>query len=111
MTLATHVIGPFLLTKLLLPTLRQHGPSRVIFVASGGLYAQKVDLDDLQWRTRPFDGVRAYAQAKRAQLILTGLWAERERGGAVAGLYGRGSQRGPGSGASGVGAHEWSGRR
>jgi hypothetical protein len=35
------------------------------------LYAQRLSLDDLQWVQRPFDGVTAYAQTKRMQVILT----------------------------------------
>jgi NAD(P)-dependent dehydrogenase (short-subunit alcohol dehydrogenase family) len=31
----------------------------------------------LQWRTRPYDGTRAYAQAKRVQVALIREWARR----------------------------------
>jgi hypothetical protein len=34
------------------------------------MYLQAVDLDDTGWASRPWDGVRAYAQAKRAQVDL-----------------------------------------
>ena len=38
-----HVVAPFLLTSLLLPQLRASGTARVITVASGGMYTQRLD--------------------------------------------------------------------
>lgn len=84
LTLATHVVGPFLLTRLLLPRLRCYEDARVITVSSGGMYTRRLDLTDMQWRRRRFDGVVAYAQAKRAQVVLNELWAERTRGSGIA---------------------------
>lgn len=81
-TWATNVVGPFLLTALLEPNLRRaahhhaRGDARVINVTSGGMYTQRLDLWDTQWTSRDFDGVVAYAQTKRAEVILTELWAE-----------------------------------
>ena len=77
LTLATNVIGPFLLTHLLQPKLAAARDARVIFVSSGGMYAQRLSLDDLQWTQRRFDGVTAYAQTKRMQVVLTELLARR----------------------------------
>jgi len=77
LTLATNVIGPFLLTHLLHDKLVAAGGARVIFVSSGGMYAQRLSLDDVQWAQRPFDGVTAYAQTKRMQVILTEMLARR----------------------------------
>ena len=77
LTLATNVIGPFLLTHLLRAKLAAATGARVIFVSSGGMYAQRLSLDDLQWTQRPFDGVTAYAQTKRMQVVLTELLARR----------------------------------
>jgi NAD(P)-dependent dehydrogenase (short-subunit alcohol dehydrogenase family) len=76
-TLATMVVGPFVLVSGLLPLLRQTGGARVIAVTSGGMYAQRLRLDDLQWVTEPYDGTRAYARAKRAQVALIREWARR----------------------------------
>ncbi|MGK2939471.1 MAG: SDR family NAD(P)-dependent oxidoreductase [Solirubrobacteraceae bacterium] len=82
LTFATNVAGPFLLTSLLAGLLAAGAPSRVINISSGGMYTAKLDVDDLQSAEGSFDGVRAYAQTKRAEVILTELWAERlhERG-------------------------------
>jgi len=74
-TLATHVVGPFLLTHLLRERLAD--PARVIFVSSGGMYGRGLCLDDLSWRDRPWNGVNAYAQTKRMQVVLSELFAER----------------------------------
>lgn len=77
LTLATNVVGPFLLTHLLHAKLAAAGGARVIFVSSGGMYAQTLSLDDLQWTRRRFDGVTAYAQTKRMQVVLTEMLARR----------------------------------
>ena len=74
-TLATHVYGPWLLTQALLPRLRVSVDARVVFVSSGGMYTQKLDLADCEWRRRTYDGVKAYAQTKRMQVVLAELLA------------------------------------
>ncbi|MGE0711061.1 MAG: SDR family NAD(P)-dependent oxidoreductase [Planctomycetota bacterium] len=76
-TFATHVAGPFLLTHLLRPALAAAAAARVIWVSSGGMYAQRLSLADLDWSRRPYDGVTAYAQTKRMQVVLSELCAER----------------------------------
>lgn len=76
LTLATHVIGPHLLTSLLQPALAAAPSSRVIFVSSGGMYTQRLSLQDLDWKSRAYDGVTAYAQTKRMQVVLAARWAE-----------------------------------
>jgi NAD(P)-dependent dehydrogenase (short-subunit alcohol dehydrogenase family) len=83
LSFATNVLGPFLLTNSLVPALKASAPSRVINVSSGGMYTQKLDVDDLQFERKPYNGVTAYAQAKRAQVILTELWAEKLAGSGV----------------------------
>ncbi len=79
LTFATNVLEPFLLTNLLLPLLEQSKPARVVNVSSGGMYTQRIHLDDLQMAREEFDGPTAYARTKRAQVILSELWAERLR--------------------------------
>lgn len=77
---ATNVLGTFALTEALLPVLRAGAPSRIITVSSGGMYSQPLDLDAMQGTTGDYDGVRAYALTKRAQVVLTDEWAGRLRG-------------------------------
>jgi NAD(P)-dependent dehydrogenase (short-subunit alcohol dehydrogenase family) len=83
-TLAVLVVGPFVLVSGLLPLLRRTPGARVISVTSGGMYSQRLDLDDLQSSGGPFSGSRAYARAKRAQTALVREWARRLRGTGIA---------------------------
>jgi dehydrogenase/reductase SDR family member 12 len=76
LTVAVHVVGPFLLTRLLLPALQASDSPRVITMSSGGMYTQRLDVGALDGFTGEYDGVRAYARAKRAQVELTGLWEQ-----------------------------------
>jgi dehydrogenase/reductase SDR family member 12 len=76
-TFATMVVGPFVMVSGLLPLLQRTGASRIIAVTSGGQYAQRLDLDDLQAANQPFSGTRAYARAKRAQVALIREWDRR----------------------------------
>lgn len=73
---ATNVLSGFLLTSLLAPNLAAAGRARVVHVTSGGMYLTKLDLDVLEGRVAEYDGVVAYAQTKRAQVILSEMWAE-----------------------------------
>jgi len=75
LTFATHVLGPHLLTRLLRPRLEASAEARVVWVSSGGMYTVGLSLDDLAWERRAYDGVRAYAETKRMQVVLTEGWA------------------------------------
>lgn len=44
-TLATHVLGPFLLTRLLRGPLGAGGDARVVVTSSGGMYAERLHVD------------------------------------------------------------------
>jgi NAD(P)-dependent dehydrogenase (short-subunit alcohol dehydrogenase family) len=83
LTFATHVVGPFLLTQLLKERLLESRDGRVIWVSSGGMYTRRLSQDDPNWERRDFDGVAAYAETKRAQVVLAELWAERLAGSSV----------------------------
>jgi dehydrogenase/reductase SDR family member 12 len=80
LTLATNVIGSFLLTRLLVGLLERGAPSRIVNVSSGGMYAQKLRVDDLQSEQGDFDGPTVYARTKRAEVALTEMWAKRLAG-------------------------------
>ena len=79
LTFATNVLGPFLLTELLVDHLEASGEARIVNVSSGGMYAQKLDLDDLETQEREYDGTGVYARTKRANVVLTQEWARRLR--------------------------------
>ena len=79
LTAQVHVVAPFLLTTALLPILQATPDARVITVSSGGMYTQRLDLDTLATPAIPFNGVRAYANAKRAQVVLNELWSKTPR--------------------------------
>ena len=74
---ATNVLGPFVLTGLLVGALRLGDRARVINVSSGGMYTARLDVDDPQLDGREFDGPSFYAHTKRAEVVLTEVWAER----------------------------------
>ena len=81
--LATHVLGPFLLTRELVPLLRAGSPpdrpgspARVVFVSSGGMYTASLRTDDPEFLEGRFSGGAAYARTKRMQVVLAELLAE-----------------------------------
>ena len=77
LTFAVHVVGPLLLTRLLLPNLRRSGDARILWVSSGGMYGVRLDVGEMLEPPEPYDGVKAYARTKRAQVVLSELVAER----------------------------------
>jgi NAD(P)-dependent dehydrogenase (short-subunit alcohol dehydrogenase family) len=74
-TLAVQVVAPHLLTRLLTPLLR--APARILWMTSGGMYAQGLDVEHLEMPEDGYKGATQYAKAKRAQVELLPLWAER----------------------------------
>lgn len=82
-TFATLVVGPYRLVHELLPLLRATPGSQVIAVTSGGQYTQALPLDDLGYERGTYEGARAYARSKRAQVALIREWARREPAGGV----------------------------
>ena len=77
--LATHILGPHLMTERLLPLLRAAQGASVVFVSSGGMYSTPLVVDDLE-SSREYNGVRTYARTKRMQVVLADAWAHRLAG-------------------------------
>jgi NAD(P)-dependent dehydrogenase (short-subunit alcohol dehydrogenase family) len=70
------LLGPYIVTERLLPLLQQSDSPRVVNVLSGGMYTQKIQVDDLQSQRGSYSGSVAYARAKRGLMIATETWAE-----------------------------------
>lgn len=79
-TLATHVLGPIVLTDEVRPLLARAERPRVVFVSSGGMYAQKLHVEDPEYRRGRYRGATAYARTKRMQVALLPCLAERWSG-------------------------------
>jgi NAD(P)-dependent dehydrogenase (short-subunit alcohol dehydrogenase family) len=74
--MATNYLGPFLLTNLLLPLLKQTPESRIINVSSVAHLWGRIDLDDLNFRRKcRFGG--PYASSKLALIFFTQELSER----------------------------------
>ena len=81
LTFATNVLGYFCLTRDLLDLLRTSAPARIVNVASS--YASDLDLADLQFDHRVYEGRKAYAQSKACDRMLTWAFARRLDGSGV----------------------------
>jgi NAD(P)-dependent dehydrogenase (short-subunit alcohol dehydrogenase family) len=74
------LLGPYILTERLHPLLAKSKSARVVNVLSGGMYSQKIQVNDLQSQRGEYSGSTAYARAKRGLMILTEEWAKRWQG-------------------------------
>jgi NAD(P)-dependent dehydrogenase (short-subunit alcohol dehydrogenase family) len=83
LSLATHVLGPLLLTERLLPALAAAPDPRVVLMSSGGMYTQPLPDTDIEYRQGHYRGATAYARSKRIQVALTPLLAQRWSGRSV----------------------------
>lgn len=82
-TLAAQVVGPFVMTTALIDVL-ERDQGRVITVSSGGMYSAGLpDMSDespTPLRASSYDGTKQYATAKRMQVTLNEMWAQRHLG-------------------------------
>jgi dehydrogenase/reductase SDR family protein 12 len=70
------LLSPYRLTEGLLPLLKKATSARVVNVVSGGLYSQKLDVENLQSERGKYSGSTAYALNKRALMVKTEQWAK-----------------------------------
>jgi NAD(P)-dependent dehydrogenase (short-subunit alcohol dehydrogenase family) len=68
---ATNYLGPFALTALLLPSMKQSAGSRVVTVSSSASKQGKIEFDNLQSERSYKPMSQAYSQSKLADLIFT----------------------------------------
>jgi NAD(P)-dependent dehydrogenase (short-subunit alcohol dehydrogenase family) len=80
MTVAGNHLGPALLTWLLLDLLKASAPSRVINVSSETQRNAPLDMDDLQYGRRRYNGLAAYSQSKLLMNAFTFELARRLEG-------------------------------
>ena len=71
MQLATNYLGAFALTGLLLPLFRKDVPARIVNVGSLAHRLGKLNPDDLNWESTPYDQWKSYANSKVAMLNYT----------------------------------------
>ena len=76
LTFAVNYLSHFLLTRLLLPLLKDSAPARIVNVASAG--QSPVDFSNLMLE-RGYDAMKAYSQSKLAQVMFTLELAEHLR--------------------------------
>jgi NAD(P)-dependent dehydrogenase (short-subunit alcohol dehydrogenase family) len=82
---AVNVIAPFLLTHLLMDSLKSAPSARVISLMGGNVPA-RLDLENLQ-SERSFDGLNTYSQTKLAMMVLMYEFAQRIRGVTINACY------------------------
>jgi len=81
----TNHLGHFLLTELLIPTLKNSAPARIVNVSScfhdrAMGREGRIDFNDLNFERKKYDGWEAYAQSKLANLLHAKQLAKRLSG-------------------------------
>jgi NAD(P)-dependent dehydrogenase (short-subunit alcohol dehydrogenase family) len=80
-TFALNHISYFLLTNLLLDTIKQSTPARIVSVSSiAHQFAGKIDFDDLQFERKGYSSMTAYGQSKLMNILFTYELARRLKG-------------------------------
>jgi len=82
MTFAVNHLAPFLLTNLLLATLRTSAPARVVTVASDSHNGATLEVDNLQFE-KSYSGMKAYGRSKLANILFSYELARRLEGSTV----------------------------
>jgi NAD(P)-dependent dehydrogenase (short-subunit alcohol dehydrogenase family) len=82
MTFAVNHLAPFLLTNLLLETIRVSTPARIVNVASNSHFGAQINFEDLS-AEQSYRPMRAYGQSKLANVMFSYELARRLDGGGV----------------------------
>ncbi|XP_044752561.1 retinol dehydrogenase 13-like [Coccinella septempunctata] len=77
MQFGTNHLGHFLFTLLLLPRIIRSRPSRIVIVSSCLHSGGSIVFGDLNWVSRPYDGLAAYKQSKLANILFAKELARR----------------------------------
>lgn len=77
MQFATNVLGYFWMMQAFRDILVASAPARIVNVAS--YWAGDLELDDLEFKRRPYNNNAAYRQSKQANRMLTAVFAEQLR--------------------------------
>ena len=85
MTMAASFYGHFLMIELLLDILKKSAPARVgilssVVHAGSPKNRPEMHFDDLDWKTRPYSAMTAYAEAKVATVLYAAELADRLKG-------------------------------
>lgn len=80
MTFALNHLAPFLLTNLVLDTLKTSAPARIVTVASAAHTGAQIPFDDLQQTHHRYRPLRVYGESKLANLLFTYELARRLEG-------------------------------
>lgn len=73
-------LGPFLLTNLLLDTIKKSAPSRIVNVSSTAHRGGRLNFDDLQTETGGYTAMRVYSMTKLCNILFTRELARRLEG-------------------------------
>lgn len=73
----TNHLGPFLLTNLLLPKLKDSGPARIVNVSSAAHWGGKIKFDDLNMGKGRYIGFLQYCHTKLMNILFTRELARR----------------------------------
>lgn len=77
LTFALNHMGYFLVSRGLGPCLEATAGARVVNVSSAGHRLGSLNVDDLQWSRRRFNGLKAYSDTKLMNILFTQSLAER----------------------------------
>ena len=78
-TFAVNYLAPFLLTNLLLDTIKKSMPARIINVSSEMYRGATINFEDLEFK-RHFGGIKAYSHSKLALILFTRELARKLQG-------------------------------